>query len=95
MNEWLFEHVWATYAIIFILAAYVYNVVFRPGRLPLWKNVLIYALLAAGTWILVVFQMFGLPIVLCLLVAVALIWIVRIRYWAEARRGRRTERKEG
>jgi len=95
MNEWFFEHVWATYAIIFILVAYVYNVVFKARKLPLLKNIVVYALMAAGTWLLVIFQMFGLPIVLCLLVAVGLIWIVRIRYWLEVRRSRKAERKEG
>ena len=89
MNEWLFEHVWMTYAIIYVLVAYVYNKVFRVRKLPLLKNVIVYGLMALGTFLLLIFQMFGLPIVLCLLVAVGLMFLVRIRYWVEARQKRK------
>ena len=89
MNEWLFEHVWITYAIIFVLVTYVYNKVFRVRRLPLLKNAIVYLLIAMGTFLLLIFQMFGLPIVLCLLVAVGLMLLVRVRYWVEDRQKRR------
>lgn len=85
MNEWLFEHVWITYALIFVLVAYVYNKVFKAGKLPLLKNVIVYLLMGVGCFILLIFQMFGLPIVLCLLVAVGLMFLVRIRYFVEGR----------
>lgn len=94
MNEWLFEHVWITYAIIYVLVTYVYNKVFRVRKLPLLKDAIVYLLIAAGTFILLIFQMFGLPIVLCLLVAVSLMFLVRIRYWVEARQKRKTQDSE-
>ncbi len=91
MNEWLFEHVWITYAIIYVLVTYVYNKVFRVRKLPLLKDAIIYILIAIGTFVLLIFQMFGLPIVLCLLVAVGLMLLVRIRYFVEGRQKRKAE----
>lgn len=78
-----------TYAIIYILVAYVYNNVFRSGKLPLWKNILVYLLLALGNFILLYFQLLGLPIIPCLLVAIGLMFIVRIRAFVEGRRKRK------
>ncbi|HZG55887.1 YlaH-like family protein [Paenibacillus sp.] len=91
MNEWLFEHVWITYAIIYALVTYVYNKVFRVRKLPLLKDAIIYLLIGVGTFVLLIFQMFGLPIVLCLLVAVGLMLLVRVRYWVEGRERRKRE----
>jgi len=89
MNEWLFEHVWITYVIIYALVTYVYNKVFRVRKLPLLKDAIIYLLIGVGTFVLLIFQMFGLPIVLCLLVAVGLMLLVRIRYFVEGREKRK------
>lgn len=95
MNQWLFEHVWITYSIIFVLVSYVYNKVFRVRKLPLLKDAIIYLLIAVGSFMLLVFQMLGLPIVLSISVAVLLMWLVRVRYFVEARAKRKQEDQAG
>jgi hypothetical protein len=90
MREWFLEHFWITYAIIFILVSYVYNKVFRVGKLTIPKAILVYVLIAMGSYMLMIFQALGLPIVLSLAVAVFLMLIVRVRYFLEGR----TKRKQ-
>jgi len=91
MNEWLFEHVWITYALIYALVTYVYNKVFRVRKLPLLKDAIIYLLIGVGSFILLIFQLFGLPIVLSLSVAVGLMLLVRVRYFVEGRAKRKAQ----
>jgi CDP-diglyceride synthetase len=75
------EH-WLTYLIILVCVIIVYNRVFRPRKLPLLKDAIVYLLMAAGSFLLLIFEVdAGLPIVFCLLVAVALLVVVRVRYW--------------
>ncbi|MFD0869869.1 MULTISPECIES: YlaH-like family protein [Paenibacillus] len=83
MNEWFFNHPWITYFIIYVALAYVYNKVFKvQKRLPILKEILIYIILAIGSFILLLFQLdLQLPIIPSLAVAVGLMFIVRIRYW--------------
>jgi hypothetical protein len=69
--------------------SYVYNKVFRTRKLPVLKTAVIYVLLAIGSVMLLVFQIVGLPIVLCLAVAITLMFLVRIRYFIEKRSGNR------
>ncbi|KRE52323.1 hypothetical protein ASG85_02410 [Paenibacillus sp. Soil724D2] len=69
--------------------SYVYNKVFRTRKLPVLKTAIIYVLLAIGSVMLLVFQIVGLPIVLCLAVAISLMFLVRIRYFIEKRSGNR------
>jgi hypothetical protein len=90
MREWFLEHFWITYTIIFILVSYVYNKVFRVGKLTIPKALLVYVLIAIGSYMLLIFQALGLPIVLSLAVAVFLMLIVRVRYFLEGR----TKRKQ-
>jgi hypothetical protein len=85
MNQWFFDNVWITYAIIFLLVAYVYNRVFRVRKLPLLKNVIVFSLIAIGSFLLLIFQMLGLPIILSLAVAVFLMLIFRVRTYIEER----------
>ncbi|HZG88293.1 YlaH-like family protein [Paenibacillus sp.] len=92
MNEWFFEHVWITYALIYALVTYVYNKVFRVRKLPLLKDAIIYLLIGVGSFILLIFQMFGLPIILSLSVAVGLMLLVRVRYFVEGRAKRKAQR---
>lgn len=79
MQDWLANHLWFTFIAIFIMLAYVYNKVFRTRKLPLLKNLIVYVLIAVGALLLMFFQLMGLPIVLCLGVAILLMVIVRIR----------------
>ncbi|MDF2645258.1 MAG: YlaH-like protein [Paenibacillus sp.] len=89
LNEWFGNHLYITYLLIFIFMSYVYNKVFRTRKLPVLKTAVIYVLLAIGSVMLLVFQIVGLPIVLCLAVAITLMFLVRIRYFIEKRSGNR------
>ncbi|WP_028549252.1 YlaH-like family protein [Paenibacillus sp. UNC451MF] len=85
MTEWFREHPVITYLIILVLITYVYNKVFKTRRLPILKEAIIYLMLAIGAGMLLLFQLGALPIVLCLAVAVGLMFLVRIRYFIEGR----------
>ncbi|MDQ0876888.1 putative ferric reductase [Paenibacillus sp. V4I3] len=87
LNEWFGNHLYITYLLIFIFMSYVYNKVFKTRKLPVLKTAIIYVLLAIGSVMLLVFQIVGLPIVLCLAVAISLMFLVRIRYFIEKRSG--------
>ncbi|MDT3426526.1 heme A synthase [Paenibacillus forsythiae] len=90
MQIWFAEHPLIAYVTIFILLSYVYNRVFRVNqKLSLLKEVTLYALMALGSGILLVFQHDKLPIIQCLLVAVGLMLLVRVRYFVEARQKRK------
>ncbi|WP_025691617.1 YlaH-like family protein [Paenibacillus zanthoxyli] len=90
MQSWFATHPLIAYVVIFILLTYVYNRVFRVNqKLSLLKEVVLYALMALGSGILLVFQHDKLPIIQCLLVAVGLMLLVRVRYFLEARQKRR------
>jgi hypothetical protein len=90
LNEWFVNHIIFTYILIFILLSYVYNKVFRTRKLPVLKALIIYLLLGVGSILLLFFQIAGLPIILCLGVAVLMMLILRIRYFIEKRSGRRS-----
>ena len=89
MTEWFRAHPYITYLIIFILITYVYNKVFKTRRLPVLKEAIIYLLLAAGAFMLLLFQLGALPIVPSLAVAVALMFMVKIRYYFQERVNRK------
>jgi hypothetical protein len=94
MNDFFIEHIWVTYAIIVLLVSYVYNKVFRVRKLPLLKDIVIYLLIALGSFILLFFQLNGLPIIASLAVAVFLMLLVRVRYFVEARAKRKEQNSE-
>ncbi|MCT1397781.1 hypothetical protein AK95_22580 [Paenibacillus sp. LC231] len=92
MQEWFASHPLISYIVIFVLITYVYNKVFRvKQKLPLLKEILLYVLMALGSAILLVFQIDKLPIIQCLLVAVALMLMVRIRYFVEDRQKKKAQ----
>ncbi|WP_209974323.1 YlaH-like family protein [Paenibacillus eucommiae] len=90
MNEWFADHVIITYILIFIFLSYVYNKVFRTRRLPVLKALLVYVLMGIGSLMLLFFQLAGLPIILCLAIAIFLMLLVRVRYFIEKRSGRKS-----
>jgi hypothetical protein len=90
LNEWFGNHIILTYILIFILLSYVYNKVFRTRKLPVLKALIVYLLMGLGSILLLFFQIAGLPIILCLGVAVLMMLILRIRYLIEKRSGRRS-----
>ncbi|WP_059052155.1 YlaH-like family protein [Paenibacillus senegalimassiliensis] len=89
MQAWLAQHPVISYVLIFLLVVFVYNKVFRAQqKLPLWKEIILYLLMALGSFMLLIFQIDKLPIIQCLLVAVILMLMVRIRYFVEGRRSK-------
>ncbi|MFC7681532.1 YlaH-like family protein [Paenibacillus sp. GCM10028914] len=92
MQAWFAAHPIVSYIIIFVLITYVYNKVFRvKQKLPILKEVLLYILMALGSGMLLIFQVDKLPIIQCLLVAVALMLMVRIRYFVEDRQKKKSQ----
>ncbi|ASA23578.1 YlaH-like family protein [Paenibacillus donghaensis] len=90
MQRWFAEHPVIAYLVIFILLTYVYNKVFRVNqKLSLTKEIVLYIMMALGSGMLLIFQHDKLPIIQCLLVAVGLMLLVRIRYIVEARQKRK------
>lgn len=86
MQAWFAQNPIISYIIIFVLVIFVYNKVFRTQqKLPLLKEIVLYLLMAMGSLMLLVFQIDKLPIIQCLFVAVALMLMVRIRYFVEGR----------
>lgn len=92
MNEWMSRHPLETYLLIYVLLTIVYVKVFRvKGRMPLWKEFIVYGLLAIFAFILLIFQIDRqLPIVASLLVAIVLMVIV----WIRSRLTRRFKRQD-
>ncbi|WP_068784944.1 YlaH-like family protein [Paenibacillus phocaensis] len=94
MQVWFADHPVISYVLIFVLIVFVYNKVFRAQqKLPLFKEIILYLLMALGSFLLLIFQIDKLPIIQCLLVAVVLMLMVRIRYFVEGRR--KKEKNEG
>ncbi|SDE77786.1 YlaH-like protein [Fontibacillus panacisegetis] len=86
MQAWFAQNPIISYFIILFLVIFVYNKVFRnQQKLPILKEIVLYLLIAIGSLMLLVFQIDKLPIIQCLLVAVALMLMVRIRYFVEGR----------
>lgn len=86
MTGWLAQHPWITYILIFVFLVYIYNKVFRVRKLPILKNLIVYLLMGLGAFLLLIFQIdAGLPMVFSLAIAVALMLMVRIRYFVEER----------
>jgi 4-hydroxybenzoate polyprenyltransferase len=81
---------WVYYVLIYAFLVYIYNKVFRTRKLPILKNAVVYLIIAVGAFVLLIFQVdAGLPIVYCLGIAVALMLMVRIRYFLEDRKARK------
>lgn len=90
MQNWFADHPVIAYIVIFILLSFVYNRVFRVNqKLSIGKEIVLYIMMALGSGMLLIFQHDKLPIIQCLLVAVGLMMLVRIRYFMEARQKRK------
>lgn len=88
------EH-WLEYVLILVCVIFIYNKVFRAGKLPLVKDLIVYVLMALGSFVLLIFEVdAGLPILYSLGTAVALMLIVRIRYFFLDRSKRNRDTKE-
>ena len=79
LQQWLHDHPVVSYFIILVLCIYVFNSVFRAGRLPLAKEIFLYLFMAAGSWLLWILQHDRLPIVPILAGTAVLVLLVQIR----------------
>lgn len=96
MSDWLRDHLLLAFVIIYVCLAFVYVKVFRMRRLPILKEAIVYLLLGVGALILLMFQVdLHLPIVNCLLFAVGLMFVVRIRTYFLKRAQRTNSRHTG
>jgi len=89
-HDWFAAHPIISFLIIYGFLVYIFNKVFRVRKLPILKDLIIYLMIAVAAFVLLVFQIDKLPIIPCLTVAVALMLMVRIRYFVEARQKRKS-----
>ena len=62
MQAWFASNPIVAYIVIFVLITYVYNKVFRVRqKLPLGKEIVLYVLMAMGTFMLLIFQSTSFP----------------------------------
>ncbi|WEK53008.1 MAG: YlaH-like family protein [Candidatus Cohnella colombiensis] len=81
MQQWFHDHPLISYLIILACTIYIFNNVFRPGRLPILKEVVVYIMMAAGCTLLLLFQLDKLPIIQCMAVAVLMMGMLRMRQY--------------
>jgi len=92
MQQWFSDHPLISYILILAFTIYIFNAVFRMGKLPILKEILVYIIMAAGCLILLVLQIDKLPIIQCMAVAVAMMVMVRMRQIYDKRRDERAGR---
>ncbi|MFD0962169.1 YlaH-like family protein [Paenibacillus chungangensis] len=80
MQEWLSEHKLVSYLLILAFTIYIFNSVFRPqAKLPLLKEILVYMIMAIGSFVLMILQIDKLPIIQCMGIAVLMMLMLRGR----------------
>ncbi len=91
MQAWLSDHKLVSYLLILGFTIYIFNKVFRPQeKLPLLKEVLVYLLIAFGSFILMILQVDKLPIIQCMGVAVIMMLMLRGRQLYDKWKGKKT-----
>jgi hypothetical protein len=81
-NAWLLHlPAGVAYVTILLLSGLIYQQVFAR-RLPLFKRWLVYMVLMAGCWLLLIFHLLGFPMIpiLCFTVVMILVTKLRLRY---------------
>ncbi|GGG10434.1 YlaH-like family protein [Paenibacillus abyssi] len=80
MQEWLSNHPVVSYVLILGFTIYIFNAVFRAQRrLPILKEILVYLMMALGSFVLMILQIDKLPIIQCMAVAVIMMLMLRGR----------------
>ncbi|WP_028611245.1 YlaH-like family protein [Paenibacillus harenae] len=80
MQAWLSDHKLVSYLLILGFTIYIFNKVFRAQqKLPLLKEIVVYILIAFGSFILMILQVDKLPIIQCMGVAVIMMLMLRGR----------------
>ncbi|MDQ8736833.1 YlaH-like family protein [Paenibacillus sp. LHD-38] len=91
MQAWLSDHKLISYLIILGFTIYIFNKVFRAQqKLPLLKEILVYALIAFGSFVLMILQVDKLPIIQCMGVAVLMMLMLRGRQLYDKWKGRKS-----
>lgn len=94
MQEWLSEHKLVSYIIILAFTIYIFNQVFRPQqKLPILKEVMVYLLMAFGSFVLMILQVDKLPIIQCMGIAVIMMLMLRGRQMYDKWKTGKAERK--
>ncbi|MFD2116242.1 YlaH-like family protein [Paenibacillus yanchengensis] len=81
MQQWLSEHMLVSYILIVLFTIFIFNQVFRPQqqKLPVLKEVMIYVVIAIGSFVLTILQVDKLPIIQCMAIAVGMMMLLRGR----------------
>ncbi|MFC5467134.1 YlaH-like family protein [Cohnella suwonensis] len=94
MQEWFHDHAVIAYLLIVVCTVYIFNTVFRTGKLPLVKEIAVHVVLAIGCLVLLLLQLDKLPIIQCMAVAVAMMALLRIRQMYDKRKNYRLKKAE-
>lgn len=95
MQMWFHDHQIISYLIIVACTIYIFNTVFRTGKLPILKEILVHIVLALGCLVLLVLQLDKLPIIQCMAVAVAMMALLRMRQLYDKRKAYRAKKAGG
>ncbi|MFC5703623.1 YlaH-like family protein [Cohnella faecalis] len=88
MQQWFSDHPIVSYVLILAFTIYIFNAVFKMGKLPILKEIIVYIIMAIGCLVLLIFQIDKLPIIQCMSVAVAMMIMLRLRQLYDKRRNR-------
>ncbi|BBI34701.1 YlaH-like family protein [Cohnella abietis] len=95
MQQWFHDHIVISYLLIVACTIYIFNAVFRTGKLPILKEILVHVVLALGCFILLLLQLDKLPIIQCMAVAVGMMLLLRMRQFYDKRKAYRDNKKNG
>lgn len=91
MQAWLSDHKLVSYLLILGFTIYIFNKVFRAQqKLPLLKEILVYLLIAFGSFVLMILQVDKLPIIQCMGVAVIMMLMLRARQLYDKWKGKKS-----
>lgn len=87
MQQWFSDNPLISYILILAFTIYIFNAVFRMGKLPILKEIIVYIVMALGCLVLLVLQIDKLPIIQCMGVAVIMMLMLRLRQIYDKRKG--------
>lgn len=89
MQTWFHDNPIVSYVLIFAFTLYIFNAVFRMGRLPILKEIIVHIVMAIGCLVLLLLQLDKLPIIQCMAVAVIMMLMLRGRQMYDKWRSKR------
>jgi uncharacterized membrane protein YhhN len=92
MQTWFHDHPVISYLLIVACTIYIFNAVFRAGKLPILKEILVHVVLAIGCLVLLLLQLDKLPIIQCMAVAVVMMALLRMRQFYDKRKAYRNNK---